>query len=85
MSRASTACIRDELLDGEKASVIVKGRRRFCSTLRLTARWATNPQPRQSFFRKPRGRLCQPDRLRRSRWRRSRQCTNIPPGPLNGG
>ncbi|MFN3746800.1 MAG: transposase, partial [Hyphomicrobiaceae bacterium] len=32
-----------------------------------------------------RGRRRNPNQLRRPRWRRGRQCTNIPTGPLSGG
>jgi len=32
-----------------------------------------------------RGRLRYPDQLCRPHWPRSRQCINIPPGPLDGG
>ena len=48
-------------------------------------RWATDPQPRRSSFRSPRGRLRYPDRLRRPRWRPRQTCTNIQTGPLVGG
>jgi hypothetical protein len=48
-------------------------------------RWDTDPQPRRSSFRSPRGRLRYPNRLRRPRWRPSQSCTNIQAGPLNGG
>jgi hypothetical protein len=42
-------------------------------------------QPLKSSSLQPRGRLRHTNRLRRLRWRRSRQCTNIPHGPPNGG
>ena len=51
----------------------------------LMDHWATGPQPQRSSFRSPRGRLRYPNRLRRPRWRRGRPCTNIQPGPLDGG
>ncbi len=40
---------------------------------------------RSSYPPWPCGRLRNPFQLRRPRWRRGRQCTNIPTGPLSGG
>ena len=85
------ARIRDELLDGEifytlaEARVIVESWRRFTIHCALMDHWATGPQPQRSSFRSPRGRLRYPNLLRRPRWRRGRPCTNIQPGPLDGG
>lgn len=51
-----------------------------------TVRWATSPLRRRSSCPPwPRERLCNPIQLRRPRWRRGRQCTNIPSGPFSGG
>ncbi len=48
--------------------------------------WATSRQrPRSSCPLWPRGRLRNPDQLRRPRWPRGRQCTNIRSGPVSGG
>ena len=51
-----------------------------------TDRSDTSLQPRRSLCLPwPRGQLRNPGQLRRPRWRRGRQRTNIPAGPLSGG
>ena len=57
------------------------------STIRCahTVPSATGRPLQRCLSPQPRGRLRYPNRLRRPRWRRDRQCTNIPLGPPNGG
>lgn len=89
------ARLRDELLNGEifyslrEAEIVIESWRRHYNTVRPHASLGYRPTrpPRCSSQTSPLGRLRHPDPLRRpgSRWRHNPCCTNIHPGPLNGG
>ena len=86
------ARLRDELLDGEifyslaEAKIVIESWRRHYILYGLMDRWATSRRRRKSSCPpSPHGRLRNPDQLRRPRWQRGRQCTNIRSGPVSGG